>query len=146
MVTSGIFRILFFSSSETSLSSKIFYITLVCKTASDTLFLGVYFVSWRSLFSSVSQSSRLQHARLLCPLPVPELIQTHVHWVGDAEVCKFYSLEKDQGSQVVKGSDSGPTLFGSQSCSSPYQVAVWYGAGVTLGRLLTFSWPQFLFV
>ena len=26
----------------------------------------------------------LQHARLPCPLPLPELAQTYVHWVGDA--------------------------------------------------------------
>ena len=37
--------------------------------------------------SVVSDSLRphgLQHSRLPCPLPSPELAQTHVHWVGDA--------------------------------------------------------------
>ena len=41
-------------------------------------------------FSSVAQlcltrlPRGLQHARLPCPSPTPELAQTHVHWVGDA--------------------------------------------------------------
>ena len=34
--------------------------------------------------SNSLQSNGLQHARLLCPSPTPELTQTHVHWVGDA--------------------------------------------------------------
>ena len=46
--------------------------------------------SWiRVLFSpsAVSDSLRphgLQHTRLPCPSPTPELDQTHLHWVGDA--------------------------------------------------------------
>ena len=39
-------------------------------------------------FSSVAQSCLvthgLQHARLPCPSPSPELAQTHIHQVGDA--------------------------------------------------------------
>ena len=40
--------------------------------------------------SVVSDSSRphgLQHARLLCPSPTPELAQTKVHWVKDVILC-----------------------------------------------------------
>ena len=44
------------------------------------------------VFSSVSvaqsyptlQPHVLQHTRLPCPSPAPELVQTHFHWVGDA--------------------------------------------------------------
>ena len=33
--------------------------------------------------SNSLQPPRLQHARLPCPSPLPELAQIHVHWVGD---------------------------------------------------------------
>ena len=34
--------------------------------------------------SNPLQPRGLQHARLLCPTPIPEITQTHVLWVGDA--------------------------------------------------------------
>ena len=37
-----------------------------------------------SVMSNSLQSHGLQHARLTCPNHLPELAQTHVHWVGDA--------------------------------------------------------------
>ena len=37
-----------------------------------------------SVVSDSLQPHELQHTRLPCPLQLPELAQTHVHWVGDA--------------------------------------------------------------
>ena len=37
-----------------------------------------------SVMSDSLQPHGLQHARLPCPSQLPELAQTHVHWVGDA--------------------------------------------------------------
>ena len=37
-----------------------------------------------SVVSDSLQPHGLQHARLPCPSPIPELVQTHVHGVGDA--------------------------------------------------------------
>ena len=65
-----------------------------CVSWSAFLTLIYFNVSW-CLSQSVSQSVSsvvsnslwphgLQHARLPCPSPTPELVQTHVHWVSDA--------------------------------------------------------------
>ena len=37
-----------------------------------------------SVMFDALQPHGLQHTRLPCPSPTPELAQTHVHWVGDA--------------------------------------------------------------
>ena len=37
-----------------------------------------------SVMSDFLRPHGLQHARLPCPSPTPELAQMHVHWVGDA--------------------------------------------------------------
>ena len=37
-----------------------------------------------SVVSNSLQPHELQHARLPCPSPTLELVQTHVHWVSDA--------------------------------------------------------------
>ena len=62
--------------------------TLGLRTASPTLVPPTTGRRGLSLFSRsvVSDSFRphgLQHARLPCPSPLPELAQTHVHLVGD---------------------------------------------------------------
>ena len=36
------------------------------------------------VLSNSLRSHGLQHARIPCPSPTPELAQTHVHWVGEA--------------------------------------------------------------
>ena len=38
----------------------------------------------RSVVSDFLRPHELQHARLPCPLPTPEFVQTHVHWVSNA--------------------------------------------------------------
>ena len=56
------------------------------------LLIALYVPSWQEWaeFHSVAQSCLtlrphgLQHARLPCSSPLPELAQTHVHWISDA--------------------------------------------------------------
>ena len=46
--------------------------------------IKIQFSSFHSVLSDSLQPHGLQHARLPCPLPTPELTQTHVHQVSDA--------------------------------------------------------------
>ena len=47
-------------------------------------FFGQLLLFGHSVVSDSLRPHGLQHARLLCPSPTPELAQTHVHWVSDA--------------------------------------------------------------
>ena len=62
-----------------------------CIAPQNTIWLTVASAPSVQLSHSVmSDSSRphgLQHARLLCPSPTPELAQTKVHWVKDVILC-----------------------------------------------------------
>ena len=67
------------------------------------------FLAFIVFFSVTSDSSKprgLQHARLSCPSPSPEVAQTYVHWVSDAiqpshplspPSCPALNLSQNQG-------------------------------------------------
>ena len=71
------------------------------------------------------QPQGIQHARLPCPLPLLELAQTHVHWVGDAiqpshpllSPSPVFNLSQHQG-QMSQFFTSGGQSIGPSTAAS----------------------------
>ena len=79
-----------------------------------------------SIVSDSFQSHGLQHTRLSCPSPIPELAQTHVHWVGDAISSSVVPFSSDIHSFPASGSFPRSQFFisGGQSIGVSFSASV----------------------
>ena len=113
----------------------------------NSLVSSIGSLGYYSQFSSVAQlclilyADGLQHARLPCHHPLPELAQTHVHWVGDAIQPSYplsspsspaFNLSQNQGLSTQFFASGGQSIGVSASASVLLvNIQDWFPLGLT---------------